>query len=65
LTQVLATLAVLAEESLTRASIQTPSQTLLLMDDKASSPCLKTHTPRHSESMDNTSHIHSFIHSYS
>ena len=29
LTQVLATLAVLAEESLTQASVQTPSQTLL------------------------------------
>jgi len=42
LTQVLATLAVLAEESLTQASVQTLSQTLLKMDDKASSPCMKT-----------------------
>jgi len=50
LTQVLATLSVLAEESLTQASVQTPSQTLLWMDDKASSPCLKTwgtHRSRH------------------
>jgi len=42
LTQELATLAVLAEESLTQASIPTLSQTLLWMDDKASSPWLKT-----------------------
>jgi len=42
LTQVLATLAVLAEESLIQASVQTLSQTLLWMDDKASSLCLKT-----------------------
>ena len=66
LTQVLATLAVLAEESLTQASIQTLSQTLLWMDDKASSPCLKTwgtHWSRHSKSIDNTSLILSFIHS--
>jgi len=41
LTQVLATLAVLAEESLTQASAQTLSQTLLWMDEKASSPRLK------------------------
>jgi len=64
LTQVLATLAVLAEESPTQASVQTLSQTLLMMDDKASSPCLKTwgtHTSRHSKG--NTSLILSFIHS--
>jgi len=58
LTQVLATLAVLAEESLIQASVQTLSQTLLWMDDKASSPCLKTwgtHRSRHSKSMNTTS----------
>jgi len=38
LMRVLATLAVLAEESLTQASVHTLSQTLLWMDDKASSP---------------------------
>ena len=58
LTQVLATLAVLAEELLTQASVQTLSQTLLWMDDKASSPC--THRSRHSKSIDNTSLILSF-----
>jgi len=66
LTQVLATLAVLAEESLTQASVQTRSQTLLWMDDKASSPGLKTwgtHRSRHSKGIDNTSLILSFIHS--
>jgi len=67
LTQVLATLAVLAEASLTQASVQTPSQTLLWMDDKTSSPWLKTawgiHRSRHSKSIDSTSHILSFIHS--
>jgi len=64
LTQVLATLAVLAEESLIQASVQTLSQTLLWMDDKASSPCLKTwgtHRSRHSKSIDNTSLTLSFI----
>ena len=35
----------LAEESLTQASVQALSQTLLWMDDKASSPCLKTGVP--------------------
>jgi len=57
LTQVLATLAVLAEEPLTKASVQTLSQTLLRMDDKASSPCLRTwgtHRSRPSKTMDNT-----------
>jgi len=65
LTQVLATLAVLAEESLTQASVQTLSQTLLWMDDKASSPCLKTwgtHRSRHSKSMQYFTY--SFIHSF-
>ena len=58
LTQVLATLAV-------SICLNTES-TLLWMDDKASSPSLKTRIPhrsRHSKSMDNTSLIHSFIHS--
>ena len=64
LPQVLATLAVLAEESLTQTSVQTLNQTLLWTDDKASSPCLKTwgtHRSRHSKSIDNT---YSFIHSF-
>ena len=60
LTQALATLAVLAEESLTQASFQTLSlmgscteSTLLWMDNKARSPSLKTggtHRSRHSKS---------------
>ena len=64
LTQVLATLAVLAEESLTQASVQTLSQTLLWMDDKALSLSEDrgTHRSRHSKSID-TSPILSFIHS--
>ena len=41
LTQVLATLAVVAEGLLTQES----ESTLLWMDDKASSPCLKTGVP--------------------
>jgi len=67
LTHVLATLAVLAEESLTQASVQTPSQTLLWMNDKVSSPCLKTwgtHRSRHSKGIDNTSLTFIRIHSY-
>ena len=48
----------IGRRSLIQASVQTLSQTLLWMDDKASSPCLKTwgtHRSRHSKSMNTTS----------
>ena len=70
LTWVLATLAVLAEESLTQAPVQTPSQPFSFPDGWQSQLPLSEdqgypYRSRHSKSMDNTSfiNIHSFIHS--
>ena len=66
LTQALATLAVLAEESGTDPSILSNTEsTFLWMDDKTSSPCLKTrgtHKSRHSKAwIIHTSLTHSDI----
>jgi len=57
LTQVLATLAVLAEGSLTQASIQTLSQPFSGWMSKRALPVWRrgTHRSRHSKSMDSTS----------
>ena len=66
LAQVLATLAVLAKNRWPKHQLKHQVNPSLDVEDKASSPCLKTrgmHRSRHSKCMDNTSLTHAFIHS--
>ena len=64
LTQALATLGSIGWRITDPSILSNTESTLLWMDDKASSPCIKTrgtHRSRHSKSMDNTSLNHSDI----